>query len=270
VFEEVKKRAPDLAVFISVQTINDAMAGKSNVEGPAVPGGKSGADVHEWHVSITLSQTGTYSMASRRPIVTRKNTKHGTIVKHVVAIIRGTFSPLGSGKDYETQAAAAEKAKTLPRHAARSKDFAFELTVTEPLIHELLHARIVMEKDPTFAGGPHSALARGYFDMIAASQSQGASNQRGKVRNLIALLAGLHAQKPTKAELANVTDMYDEFLVHEKYDVQKVFGLMGRGGATNKEIAKGYSKVVARGLELKFGKSSVSDDVVVKVIYIRA
>jgi hypothetical protein len=255
VFEEINKRAPDLAVFVSIKTINDAMAGKSNVEGPAVSGGTSGTDVHEWHVSITNSQVTHFSETLAKPIVTTKKTKHGQIVKHVVPILWGTFFPFGSGKDYETQGAEAEKAKTLPHHTARAKDFAFELKVTEPLIHELLHARIIMEQDSTFTAGPHTQLVQGYLDMIAASHLAGVKKQRDAVRTQIGLLAQLHVQKPTAAEQADVTNIYDEFLVHEKFDSQKVFELMGASGVTNKKIAEAYSGVVVNGLTIKFGEA---------------
>lgn len=83
--------------------------------------------------------------------------------------------------------------------------------------------------------------------------------ERDAVRSQIGFLALEHERKPTAAEFAAVIDTYDEFLVHEKYDSQKVFGLMGRFGATNQVIAKAYSQVVAKGLTIKFGDTTVSD-----------
>lgn len=259
VFDEITRRAPDLAAFVNVKTINSVMAGKSSVEGPAVSGGTSGADTHEWHVSLTLSQVHAFSETGATPIVTTRKTKRGQVVKHVVAIFWGTFAPFGSGAEYDTQAAEAEKAKMLPPHAARAKDYAFELKVSEPLIHELLHARIIMEKDPTFTGAPRTPLVQGYFDAIAASQSAAVSKPRNALRSQIWLMAGLHDQAPDATTLSSLVDSYDDFLVHEKYDVQKVFALMGRTGANNQEIAKAYSKVVDNGLVNRFGDSSVSD-----------
>jgi hypothetical protein len=259
VFDEITKRAPDLAAFVNVKTINSVMAGKSNVEGPAVSGGTSGTDSHEWHVSLTLSQVHGFSQTGATPIVTTRKTKRGQIVKHVVPILWGTFAPFGSGAEYETQGAEAATAKTLPAHTARAKDYAFELKVSEPLIHELLHARIIMEKDPTFTGGPHTPLVQGYFDAIAVSQSAAVSTARNAVRSQLGLMAGLHDQTPDATTLSSLVDSYDDFLVHEKYDVQKVFGIMGRTGANNQEIAKAYSKVVDNGLVNRFGDWSVSD-----------
>ena len=259
-FDEIKKRAPDLAVFVDVKTINNAMAGHPDVEGPAVSGGTSGTDAHQWHVSITVNPAKTFSQAASKPVVTTKKTKSRQLVKHVIPIVWGTFAPFGSGKDYETQAEEAKKAKALPAHAARPKDFAFELKEAEPLIHELLHARIIMETDPTFTAGPHTQLVQGYLDMIAASQSTGVKKQRDAVRAQIAVAAGvLTDRQPTTAELVDVVDKNDEFLVHEKFDSQKVFGLMGRSGATNKVVAEAYSKAVVNRLKIQFGEGSISD-----------
>jgi Domain of unknown function (DUF4157) len=259
VFAEIKKRAPDLAVFVSVKTINDAMAGNSNVEGPAVAGGTSGTDVHEWHVSITLSQVHAASQTASQAIVSTKKTKQGQLVKHVIPIFWGTFSPFGSGQDYEDQGKAAEQAKTLPPNTKRGKDFAFELKVAEPLVHELLHARIIMETDSTYSGGPHTQLAQGYLDMIGASQSPKVKKQRDSLRLQIGVMAGLHDRKPTNSERQAVVDTYDEFLVHEKFDSQKVFDLMGRSNVTNPTVAKAYAETVASRLTGRFGDVTVSD-----------
>lgn len=260
VFDEIKKRAPDLAVFVDVKTISAAMAGHADVEGPAVSGGTSGTDVHEWHVSITVSPTTPYSQTASKPIVTTKKMKSRQLVKHVISIVWGTFAPLGSYKYYDPQAEEAKKTKALPAHAARPQDFAFELRETEPLIHELLHARVIMETDPTFTVGPHTQLVQGYLDMIAASQSTGVKKQRDAVRAQIAVAAGmLTDRQPTAAELADVVDKNDEFLVHEKFDSQKVFRLMGRSGAANKDVAEAYSKVVVNKLKIQFGKGSIPD-----------
>jgi Domain of unknown function (DUF4157) len=255
----IKERAPELAAFVDVKTINDAMAGGSPV-GPAVPGGTSGTDVHEWHVTITVVPTATFSETARKPAVKTTKTKSGQLVQHVIPIHWGTFTPFGSGAEYEQQAEAAEKANALPAHARRPKDFAFELKVAEPLIHELLHARIIMETDPTYTAGPHVQLVQGYLDMIAASQSAAVKKQRDAVRAKVAVLAGvLTDQAPKGAELSDVVNLYDEFLVHEKYDSQKVFGIMGRSLPDNKTVATAYSKVVAKGLTIKFGEGALSD-----------
>jgi hypothetical protein len=258
VFEVIKKRAPDMAMFVDVKTINDAMAGKADVEGPAVAGGSSGTDVHEWRISLTLSQVAAFSETAAQPVVTTKKTKQGQLVKHTIPILWGTFRPLGSAKDYETEAAAAEKAKTLPAHAPRAKDFAFELTVAEPLIHELLHARIIMEKDSTFTGA-QTQVVQGYDEMIAASHSAPVKKARDAVRNRIGLLSVAHDNQPSPKQMADVTDIYDEFLVHEKFDSQQVFAMMGRSTPANQRIAEAYSKVVKKRLEIRFGAGTLPD-----------
>jgi hypothetical protein len=66
-------------------------------------------------------------------------------------------------------------------------------------------------------------------------------------------------QRPTPKQFADVTDQFDEFLVHEKFDNQRVFGLMGRSGPTNQLIAEAYSKAVDRGLKDHFGDTTLSD-----------
>ena len=267
-FDEIKKRAPDLAVFVDAKTIIAAMAKQDHVEGPAVSGGTSGTDVHEWHVSITLIEAKMQSKTESKPVVTTKKMKSRQLVKHVIPIEWGTFAPFGSGKEYEAQAEEAATAKALPGHAARSKDFAFELRIAEPLIHELLHARIIMETDPTFTAGPHTQLVQGYLDMIAASQSTRVKKQRDKVRAQIAVAAGmLTDQRPTTAELADVVNKKDEFLVHEKFDSQKVPGLMGISGDTNKFIAKKYSEIVVSNLKTDFGEGSISDQEELKQLW---
>lgn len=266
VTEIIKKRAPELAAFVDVKTINDAMAGSSPM-GPAVPGGTSGTDVHEWHVTITTNPTTPFSSTARTPAVKASKTKTGQLVRHIIAIQWGTLFSSDPVAEYEQQAEAAEKTKALPAHARRPKDFAFELKVAEPLIHELLHARIIMETDPTYTAGPHAQLVQGYLDMIAAAQSATVKKQRDAVRAKVAVLAGvLTDQAPKGAALADVVNEYDEFLVHEKYDSQKVFGIMGHSLPDNKTIATAYSKVVARGLKIKFGEGALSDAEAVKQV----
>lgn len=252
---EVKKRTPDLAVFIDLKTINDAMLGNT-VEGPKVSGGTAGTDVHEWHISLTLSEVTMSSQTAGTPIVTTKKTKTGNLIKHVIPIVWGTLAPLGSGPQATKAAEQAAKQKALPKHARGSKDYAFELAIAEPLIHELLHARIVMERDPSFAasGQPHTKLAQGYFDMIAASQSPAVKKERDAVHQKLTRYAAVHSL-PKGTDLAALVDSFDEFLVHEKYDIQTVYGVMGYSGDTNQKIAEAYVKTVGT----RLGPISVSD-----------
>jgi hypothetical protein len=48
-------------------------------------------------------------------------------------------------------------------------------------------------------------------------------------------------------------------LVHEKFDSQKVFDLMGRSIVTNPTVAKAYAETVASRLTDRFGDVTVSD-----------
>ena len=267
IFEEVKKRAPDLAVFIDVKTINDAILGKT-VEGPAVPAGTDGTDVHEWRISLTLSKVSMSSMTGGTPLVKSKKTKAGQLITHTVPVVWGTLAPFGSGPQAKKVAEDAAKTKTLPAHASRSQDYAFELSLVEPLIHELLHARILMEKDPSFAKGgkPHSKLAQGYFDIIAASQTPGVKKERDEVRKQLLVFAGLRTPPPTPDQITKFVDPLDEFLVHEKYDGQTVYGLMGFSGATNAKIADAYVKTIDGRVVHAFGSISVSDPMETKLL----
>ena len=72
-------------------------------------------------------------------------------------------------------------------------------------------------------------------------------------------MLALQASALKGADANAVVDVQLEFLIHEKFDVETNYRLMGHSSATNAKIARAYAKVVARTLETSYGGYSISD-----------
>jgi hypothetical protein len=119
---------------------------------------------------------------------------------------------------------------------------AYNLTITEPLFHELLHAQLIMEASPDYAG-PHTSIFQGYQDIITAANSPIVAQERKVVRDQIALMILMNNTKPANDQIGKSQDSLTEFLVHEKYDAQTEYAAFGKT-VTNAKIAMAYAKVV--------------------------
>jgi len=239
VFAEIKARVPELADMVTPESI----AGKK-----AAPPLKTtkGTEDHEWQVEIVQDPTGGGSSASN--VVTRTVTRRKkTIVQHTVRITwkyNFSFDPKNPDPSYEAQAkadAAKRKGKALrARSALRQME---ELTITEPLLHELAHARIQFESHPDWTGA-HTKLFADFQTMMAAGTK--AAAERTKVRDRIVNMA----LKGTvdAADASDFADRMTDFLLHEKYDGQTIFAAMGKpaSAAANDFVAKRYAEVVRR------------------------
>jgi hypothetical protein len=245
IFNEIKKRDPDLAKLITPSSIDP----KQPAEPPAISGGpRKGGEEHIWKVRV---YPGFGRFSSTNPggeIKTR--VKGHTQVTHFI-IIRWVL-PLVAKDDRE-----------------------FTLRAAESLYHELLHARIMMERDPHWTG-QHTQVFQGYADIMQLAESPAVDKERRKVKDLIEVMARMggrletdedvikskaSGKSKTKAsgksktndEIAEkskaIAERYYEFLVHEKYDVNIESKAFGKS-KTNDEIAKEYSKTVARRLNL--------------------
>ena len=221
VFDEIKKRNPDIAELITPQSINFSNARNP----PAIKGGPmKGGEEHVWKVRILAAQAFAGSK-----IVTggdeRKKVKGGTQVTHFLDVTWAL--PLAPNPEFIKQTSSANEA--------------FTLSAAEPLYHELLHARIMMENDPNWTQ-PHTQVFQQYTDIIQIAGSPAVDKER----------------QALKAALGKEADRFYEFLVHEKFDADTEGKAFGRT-YSNKLIAEKYSEVVAlrMGVDDKNARKSV-------------
>ncbi|MBO0860425.1 MAG: DUF4157 domain-containing protein [Chloracidobacterium sp.] len=223
IYEQIKKRNPDLAELITPQSIDF-----SNPKAPPdIKGGpmKDGEE-HHWKVRVLAgqgfanSQTVTGSEA-------RKKAPGGLIVTHFIDITWAL--PLAADQEFIKQPI--------------SEDEAFTLTAAESLYHELLHARIIMERDPRWTS-QHTQVFQGYANILQIAGSAAVDKERQELKGRIGALASGGGTATTPADLTKAEDLYYEFLVHEKYDADTESKPFGRT-FPNALIAEKYSKVVA-------------------------
>ena len=220
VFDEIKKRNPDIAELITPQSIDFQNARNP----PAIKGGpmKDGEE-HVWKVQILAAQGLTNSRIDKGDVKTNK-VKGGTQVTHFLNITWAL--PWAPNPEFLKQTSSANDA--------------FTLSAAEPLYHELLHARIMMENDPNWTQ-PHTQVFQQYTDIIRIAGSSAVDKER----------------QALKAALGKDADRHYEFLVHEKFDADTEGKAFGRT-FSNKLIAEKYTDVVAlrMGVEDKNARKS--------------
>jgi hypothetical protein len=228
VFNEIKRRNPDLAGLITPQSIDFT----SPKEPPAVKGGpmKDGEN-HIWKVFVLAAQ-GFRSSATNVDGEMRTRVKGGAQVIHTINITWAL--PLAPDPEFVKQAASADEA--------------FTMTAAEPLFHELLHARIIMERDPHWTS-QHTQVFQGFTDLMNIANSSAVDKERQALKQEIGTIARGGGKAKDAAAIAAEQDKYFEFLVHEKYDADTEGKAFGRS-FTNAVIASKYSDVVALRLGL--------------------
>jgi hypothetical protein len=222
VFKVIEKRDPDLAKLITPQSI-DLNSPKNP---PPIKGGPvTGGEEHIWKVQI--SRGAAFSSATKGGEQRTKLKSH-TQITHFIDI--SWALPLVPAPEFVQQTG--------------SQQEAFTLTAAEPLFHELLHARIMMERDSHWTG-QHTEVFQDYADFIklASSAPVESKDLQQKIRDMA---SGVLAQP--QAVDAAVAEHF-EFLVHEKFDREYEGWKFGRH-FSNAEIAKKNSDVVARRLGL--------------------
>jgi hypothetical protein len=223
VFDEIKKRNPDLAELITPQSIDFA----SPKEPPALKGGslKDGEE-HIWKFRIR-PQLGLERHSKITPGEVKKTKlKDHTQVTHFYDIFWGL--PVEPEAEFFKQ--------------TKSEDKAWTLSVAEPLFHELLHARIIMERDPHWTS-PRTQVSQDYTNLMQiANVSPAMDNERKALKQqIIHMLAA--TQRTAKGILGAKDGIY-EFLVHEKFDADTEGKAFGKN-YTNVYIAEKYSQIVA-------------------------
>lgn len=224
VFSEIKKRNSDLAELVTPQSIDFT----NPKEPPAVKGGplKDGEE-HIWKVTVTAGQGFRFSQTNAGPVKKARSKGH-TQVTHYINIIWAL--PLATESELVKQ--------------ARSENDAFTLSAAEPLFHELLHARLMMERDPHWTS-QHAQVFQDFTNLMQISSSSAVAAERQALKQEIGQMA---AGASRAEDLALAQDEVYEFLVHEKYDADTEGNAFGRI-YQNALIAKRYSDVVA----LRFG-----------------
>ena len=124
---------------------------------------------------------------------------------------------------------------------------AFTLSAALPLYHELLHARIMMEREPSWTN-QHSQVFQDFTAILQIANSPAVDKERQALKQEIGVFAKGSGQTTTAADVTREEDKYYEFLVHEKYDADTAGKAFGKS-YPNSLIAKKYSDVVA----LRFG-----------------
>lgn len=234
VFNEVKSRNPDLAEFITPQSL----VGNAP---PLVKGGPSKpGEEHVWSVSINRVPVG----SSRADSDGETRQKVGKITRVTHKILITWVFPRFIDPDFLKQ--------------TKTEKEAFNLTITEPLFHELLHARLMMERSPDYVG-QHTSVYQGYQNIIAAANSTGVAQERKVVRDQIAVMMLMNNTKPAFDVILKAQDSMLEFLVHEKYDAQTEYGAFGKT-VTNAKIALAYSKVVGARVDIDVSHDSDAAD----------
>ncbi len=234
VHKEIKKRDPALAELITPASIRP----KNPAEPPDIKGGPmSGGEEHHWKVRVLALQGLRGSQITESEKKTKK-VKGGVRVTHFLDIQWAL--PLLPEAEFLKQTS--------------SEDEAFTLSAAEPLYHELLHARVMMERDPHWTA-PHSQAFQGFHDLSQISDSATVDKERKEVKKQIGTLVRLGDEDATLADMTEKADKYYEFLVHEKYDADTEGKAFGKSYA-NPFIAKQYSEVVARrlGADVKLAK----------------
>lgn len=224
IFNEIKKRNPDLAELISPQSIDPNRL----KEPPAIRGGPAqNKEEHLWKVRVTAAQAFAFSQTDAGGEA-RKKMKGVTQVTHFINITWAL--PLVPDKEFLKQ--------------AQSENEAFALSAAEPLFHELLHARIMMERDPHWTG-KHTQVFQDYTNILHVSGSSSVDKERQALKRQIGVMASLGGLP--RAKWLKAADFYYEFLVHEKFDVDTESKAFGKS-YPNALIAQKYSEVVARRL----------------------
>lgn len=220
IFNEIKTRNPDLAELITPQSIDP----KLQKDPPAIKGGplKDGQE-HIWRVSVTAVQ-GLNSKIGRGREKETKAKGHKQVT-HVLNIQWGL--PLASDPEFVKQ--------------TKSENEAFTLTAAEPLFHELLHARIMMEGDPHWTS-QHTQVFQDFTTLMQIADSSVVDKERKSLRQVIGQMAAGGGE-----DVARAQDQFYEFLVHEKYDADTEGKAFGKS-YPNALIAQRYSAVVARSL----------------------
>lgn len=226
VFNEIKKRDPNLAELITPQSIDF----NSPKEPPAIKGGPLKDDEeHIWKVSVTASQGFRGSQISAGA-EEKKQLKSHTQVTHPINIVWAL--PLAPDAEFVKETS--------------SEDEAFTLTAAEPLYHELLHARIMMESDAHWTS-QHTQVFQEYSNILGIATSKALDKELQEVKKQIGSITSGGGSATTSAEIQKAGDAYYEFLVHEKYDADTEGKAFGKT-YSNALIAKKYSEVVCRRL----------------------
>ncbi len=220
VYDEIKKRNPDLAELITPASIDF----RSPKEPPAIKGGPmKGGEEHLWKVRVLASQ-GFRGSQIVKGEEKRLKMKGGVQVTHFLDLTWAL--PLAPGKEFLQQTS--------------SPDEAFTLSAAEPLYHELLHARIMMEGDPNWTS-QHTQVFLDFTSLMQIANSAALNKERQALKQEIGPLAAGGGQVK---DVTLAQDNYYEFLVHEKYDADTAGKAFGKS-YSNALIAKNYSKVVA-------------------------
>jgi len=220
VYDEIKKRNPDLAELITPASIDF----RNPKEPPAIKAGpmKNGEE-HLWKVRV-LALQGLRGSQIVKGEEKRAKVKSGVQVTHFLQLTWAL--PLATDKEFLKQTSSADEA--------------FTLTAAEPLYHELLHARLMMESDPHWTS-QHTQVFQEFTTLMQIANSQAVDKERQAVKQEIGQLAAGGGQAK---DVARAQDNYYEFLVHEKYDADTEGKAFGKS-YSNALIAKQYSKVVA-------------------------
>jgi len=224
VYDEIKKRNPDLAKLITSHSIDFQNPKKP----PAIKGGlmKNGEE-HIWRVNVGASQRGGSSQTAKGQDK-RTKVRGGVQVTHFIDIT--WVLPLWTNPEFLKQTSSANRA--------------FTLTAAEPLYHELLHARIMMERSPNWMN-QHTQVYQDFTKLMQIANSPVVDKERQKLKLIIRQIAAGGGAQHKAIILAQ--DHYYEFLVHEKYDADTEGKAFGRH-YPNALIAKNYSKVVVSSL----------------------
>jgi hypothetical protein len=128
IFNEIKKRDPDLAALLTPQSIDF----KNPKNPPPIKGGQvENKTEHFWQVR-ELADQGFRNSEIKQGGEDRKNVKGNTQVTHFLDITWAL--PLAPDPEFVKQ--------------TKSQREALTLTAAESLYHEFLHARILMESNP--------------------------------------------------------------------------------------------------------------------------
>ncbi len=224
VYDEIKKRNPDLAKLITSGSIDFQKPKKP----PAIKGGpmKNGEE-HIWRVNVSASQAFPNSQIAKGQ-EKRTKVKGGVKVTHFIEI-RWAL-PFATNPEFLKQTSSVNRA--------------FTLTAAEPLYHELLHARIMMERASNWTN-VHTRVFQDFTKLMKIANSPAVSKERQKSKQIIGQIAARGGAQGKAIKLEQ--NKYYEFLVHEKYDADVAGKAFGRH-YSNALIAKNYSKVVVRSL----------------------
>lgn len=228
VYDLIKKRDPKVAELITRQSI-DLVHPKeppSIIEAEPPPKGEA---QHVWKVYV-----------SPQPGLKNSSTETGeTKTKRVNRRIQVTHS------HYIRWALPLQPREEFLKQSQSDAD-ALALEAANSLFHELLHTWIKIEKDPNWVS-EHSLIFQDYIKIFSVADSPALAAQKELLLKKIGEMGTLGGKVRSVNGLKYVKDTYYEFLLHEKYDADKIKTAFGRT-YTNSEIAQKYGEEVSRSL----------------------